>query len=91
MEGGVLTIYSDVTQRSGTVILDIGIRRIEKSDQDRDGAGIHELLPVLIWTRMQFVGHGTGSDAITYLSVSCSARHQLHCVELAYPSSEQAA
>ena len=52
VECNVLTIYSDVTQSSGAVILHIGVRRVEKPDQNRDGASIHELLPVLIWMRI---------------------------------------
>jgi len=91
MEGNILTIYSNVTQSSGTVILHIGVRRVEKSDKNGDGACIHELLPILVWIRMQSVSHEIGSDAITHLSVSCSAGHQLHCAELAYLLNERVA
>lgn len=48
MEDNVLTIYSNVTQGGGTIILHIGVRRVEKPDQNGDGACVHELLPVLI-------------------------------------------
>jgi len=70
VEDDVLTIHSDVTQGSGAVILHIGVRRVEKSDQDGDGASIHELLSVLICTRMQSVGGKPRWDVITYLNVS---------------------
>ena len=48
MEDDVLTVNSDVTQGGGAIILHIGVRRVEKSDQNGDGASIHELLPVLV-------------------------------------------
>ena len=53
MEGDILTIYSNVTQGSGAVILYIGVWRVEKSDKNGDCACIHKLLPILVWIRMQ--------------------------------------
>ena len=91
MGGDVLTICSDVVQRSDTEILHIGVRRIDKFDQDWDGARLHDSLPVRFWIRMLLVGYEAGSGKITHLSVSCSTGHQLHCVELAYRSNERVA
>jgi len=91
MEGDVLTIYSNVTQGSSAVILHIGVRRVEKSDQNGDGTRIYKLLSVLVWIRMQSVSREPRSDVITHLSVSCLAGHRLRCVELACPSNERGA
>jgi hypothetical protein len=43
-----LTIYGDVTQGGGTIILYISVWGVEKSNENWDGASIHKLLPVLI-------------------------------------------
>lgn len=45
------TIDSNVAQRSGTVILHIRVRRVEQTDEHRDGTGIDQLLSVLIRVR----------------------------------------
>lgn len=44
------TINSNVTQRGGAVILDVGIWRVEEADEDRNCASVDELLPILICT-----------------------------------------
>lgn len=43
------TIYGNITERSGTVVLHVRVRGVEQADEDRDSARIDELLPVLIW------------------------------------------
>lgn len=85
-----LTICSNITQGSSTVILDIGVQRVEKFDQNRDGAHIYEALSVLVWTGTQSIGHETDLGTIPHLGMSNSATQQLHCVELAYSPDEQA-
>ena len=69
--GDVLTIYSDVTQGGGTVILHIGVWGVEKSNENGDGASIDKLLPVFVWVRMQLVNGGLCAVVVTNLSVSC--------------------
>ena len=42
------TIYSDVTECSCAVILNVGVGRCQQADEDRDGACVDELLSVLV-------------------------------------------
>lgn len=43
-----LTINGYVTQSCCTIVLNIGIWRVQKADKDGNGTSIHELLPVLV-------------------------------------------
>ena len=88
---GILTISSDVTQCSNTITLYFSVRRIEKFDQGGNSARLHDLPSVSTWIRTLSIGHGTGPDETPHLSVSYSAEHQSHCVELVYPSNERVA
>jgi hypothetical protein len=42
------TIDSDITQGSRTIVLHIGVSRIEQADKDGDGARIDQLLSVFV-------------------------------------------
>jgi len=43
-----LTIDGDVTESGGTVVLNVGILRVEKSNENRDGSSGDELLSILV-------------------------------------------
>lgn len=47
----VVGVHGDVAERSGAVILHVGVWRVEQADKDGDGPGVDELLSVLICTR----------------------------------------
>ena len=43
------TIDSNITQGSRTIVLHVGVSRIEQADKDGDGARIDQLLSVFVW------------------------------------------
>lgn len=89
VEDGVFTVNRDFPQGSGAAMLYVGVRGDEKFDQDGDGTSVHDLLPALVWIRIQSVGHQLRPDVMTYLSVSYGTMHQLPCIELVHSSSER--
>ena len=48
------TINRDIAQCCGAVILDIRIRRVQQTDQNRNSAGVDELLTILIYMIIEF-------------------------------------
>ena len=42
------TVDSNVAKRRCAVVLHVSVGRVEKADEDRDGASVDELLPVLV-------------------------------------------
>ena len=65
-----LTVDSDIAQCGRTVILYIGIRRVEQRHQYRDSPGVDKLLSILIFALAQ--RHLVKDKGrVTHLSVSC--------------------
>lgn len=56
------TINSDVAECGGAVVLDVGVRGVEKADEDRDGTGIDKLLPVLVYEKRKARGSVSSSE-----------------------------
>ena len=50
-----LTIDGDVAESGGAVVLNVGILRVEKSNENRDGSSGDELLSILVCS-FRFVG-----------------------------------
>ena len=53
------TVDSNVAERRCAVVLHVGVGRVEKADEDGDGAGVDELLPVLVCETEAKHKHGT--------------------------------
>jgi hypothetical protein len=47
----VRAVHGDVAQGCGTIVLNVRVRRVQEADQNRNCAGIDQLLTVLIWKR----------------------------------------
>ena len=43
-----LTIDSDIAKGGGAIVLYVCIRRVQKANEDGDGAGVDELLAVFV-------------------------------------------
>jgi hypothetical protein len=42
------TINSDVAERRGAVVLDVGVRAVEEGNKNRNGSRVDKLLAVLV-------------------------------------------
>lgn len=58
----VVGVDGNVGERGGAVVLDVGVGALQERDEDRDGAGVDELVPVLV--RVRHVEQGAGGVAL---------------------------
>ena len=89
MEVGFLTISGNVSQGTDTVMLHIGIQRVEKFDQNREDADTRDPPPATLW--IQSVSHKSLSDTTAYQIVTFQTEYGWHYVELAHPLNERVA